>query len=336
MRHMRGTIRHMRGTARHLRENTVRHLRGNNKASKALAAFGALAALAGGSVALSGCGASATLDPIARAAEVSSQQSGAQIAMRMQFSGAALPGSSMTITAQGSIDEREKSGEMTMNLSGVPGIASLPGGGSSIQVIYQFPVIYMNMPFLAGKLPEGKTWMKLDLSQAAKSAGIDLSQFSSIGQNDPSQFLSYLRASSGAVVSLGSEKVDGVATTHYSATLQLSHILEHLPGNQQAAAKAALEQLGSSTSGMGGIPANVWVDGQGRVRRMQMSFGGSAASTGAPAGIGGAASAAGISGSITIDYKSYGAVPAIVPPPASQVFDASSLAAGGIQSGTGG
>ncbi len=308
---------------RHMRGNNVRPKAAASRASapaKALATLGALAALAGGGVALSGCGASATLDPIARAAEVSSQQSGAQIAMKMQFSSAALPGGgSMTITAKGSIDEHEKSGQMTMDLSGIPGIASLPGGGSSIQVIYQFPVIYMNMPFLAGKLPEGKTWMKLDLSQAAKSAGVDLSQLSSIGQNDPTQFLSYLRASSGAVVSLGSETVDGVSTTHYSATLQLSKILEQLPGDQQAAAKAALEQLGSSTTGVGGIPVNVWVDTQGRVRRMQMSFGGSA----------------GISGSITIDYKSYGAVPPIVPPPASQVFDASALAASGIQSGGG-
>jgi len=294
--------------------------RAHTNVAKALAALGALAALAGGGVAMSGCGASATLDPIARAAEVTSQQSGAKISMTMKFSSAALPGASdIAITADGYIDERKRSGELTMDLSGIPGISALPGGGSSIQMIFQYPVIYMNMPFVAGKLPEGKTWVKLDISKVAQAAGIDASQFSSIDQSDPTKFLDYLRASSGAVAIVGKETIDGVATTHYSATLQLSRILDRLPDDQQAAAKAALEKLGAAGSSGGaanGIPVDVWVDTQGRVRRMQMSLGGSA---GAAAGV------AGVSGSITIDFKSYGAVPPIVPPPASQVFDASEL-----------
>jgi hypothetical protein len=307
----------------------MRRKRGNttNTAAKALATFGALAALVGGGVAMSGCGASATLDPIARAAEVTSQQSGAKISMTIKVSGAALPGGSdIAITADGYVDERDHSGELNMDLSGIPGFSAVAGSGGTIQMIFQSPVIYMNMPFLAGKLPEGKTWMKIDISKIAQSAGIDTSQLSSLGQNDPTQFLEYLRASSGAVVKLGSETLDGVLTTHYSATLQLSRILDQLPSDEQASAKAALEKLGSS----GTFPVDVWVDAQGRVRRMQMSLSGLGGSTGAAA-----AGVAGIGGSITIDFKSYGAVPPIVPPPASQVFDASALTAAGIKSGGG-
>ena len=47
---------------------------------------------------------------------------------------------------------------------------------------------------------------------------------------------------------LGSQSIDGVPTPHYSATLQMSRILDRLPGGQQAAAKAALEKLGSAGS----------------------------------------------------------------------------------------
>jgi len=298
----------------------------HTRIATALAALAAVGALIAGAVAMSGCGASATLDPIARAAEVSSQQAGAKIAMSMRFNAPALGGgASYAISASGYFDEKARSGEMTMDLAGVPGLSALPGGAGNgqIQMVFLYPVIYMNMPFLAGKLPEGKTWMKLDISKAASAAGIGTSSLSSLEQSDPTKFLDYLRSSSGGVVSLGGATVDGVQTTHYSATLQLSHILASLPGSEQAAAKAALEKLGTA----GAIPVEVWVDAQSRVRRMQMAFSGLGASAGA---------AAGASLSITIDFTSYGPVPPVVAPPASEVFDASALAAAGLQSSAGG
>ncbi len=302
------------------------------KLARAMAALTAAGALIAGTVAVSGCGASATLDPIARAAEVSSQQSGVTLAMSMRFSSPALPAGTYAITASGSFDQRARSGEMTMDLSGVPGFASLGGGGSgAVRMVFLYPTVYMNMPFLAGKLPEGKTWMKLDLTKAAAAAGLDASSLSSLNQSDPTQFLNYLRGSSGAVVSLGSETVNGVSTTHYQARLQLAHVLDSLPSSEQAAAKAALEKLGA---GAGGIPVDVWIDAQSRVRRMQMSF----TAPGAPTGSATEASggAAGLSVSVTIDFKSYGVVPPVVAPPAGEVFDATAAATAGIQSGTGG
>ncbi len=139
-------------------------------------------------------------------------------------------------------------------------------------MIFQFPVIYVNMPLLASKLPAGKTWMKLDLAKLASKAGIDASQLGSLNQADPTQFLSYLRASSGAVTTVGSEQIGGEPTTHYRATLQLDRVLDRLPDSQRAAARSMLERLGT-----GSIPVDVWVDQQGRLRRMQLSIGGGSA-----------------------------------------------------------
>jgi hypothetical protein len=83
-----------------------------------------------------------------------------------------------------------------------------------------------------------------------------------------------------------------------------------------------LEKLGNA----GAIPVDVWVDAQGRLRRMQMSI---AASV--PAGSAGTAGTSqSFSGAITIDLTSYGPVPPIVAPPSSQVLDASALATGGL------
>jgi hypothetical protein len=303
----------------------MRTKRSTTKLARSLAALGALAAIGAGGVAVSGCGASATLDPIARAAEISSQQSGAKFSLTTQLASSALPGGGFSITANGYLDEHDRSGEMTMDLSGIPGASALPGGGAgTVQMIFQYPVIYMNLPFLAGKLPEGKTWMELDLSKAAQADGIDLSQLSSLDETDPTQFLEYLRASSGGVTTVGRETVDGVPTTHYHATLQLSDILARLPSSAQAAAKSALEKLSDG----GAIPVDVWVDAQGRVRRIQLSLGVSV-----PAGASGGVTGATVSGTTTMDFTSYGPIPAIVPPPAGEVFDATSLAAAGLANG---
>jgi hypothetical protein len=295
-------------------------MRAPTRLAKALLSLTAAGAVSAGAIAMSGCGASAALDPVARAAQVTSNQEGARVAMTMQFSSSALSGG-FAIKADGYLDERHRSGQMTMDLSGLPGLSALGGGTAKVQLIFQYPVIYMNMPFLAGRLPGGKTWMKLDVTKAAKAAGIETSQFSTLGQADPTQFLQYLRGSGGNVTTVGSETLNGVPTTHYRGTLQLSRILEHLPSSEREAAKSALEKLVNG----GSIPVDVWVDGQGRLRRIQMSLG-----VNLPAG---STSGASANGTITVDFTSYGPVPPITAPPASQVFDATAFATGAL-SGT--
>lgn len=292
----------------------------------ALATLLAFASAAAGGVALGGCGASATLDPVARAAEVTSRQSGARFTLSMRFSSAALPGGTFAIDANGYLDERRKAVSMSIDLSHVPGSSQLPGAGAEpVRMIFQYPVIYMDLPFLAGKLPEGKTWVKLDLVKTAQAAGIDLSQLSSVNESDPTQFLAYLRASSGHVSTVGSEKVDGVPSTHYRATLELSRILDRLPDDERAVAKKALERFGGSDS----FPVDVWVDAQGRVRRELLTLSTLAGASGTPGGSGAAGASASVTGSVAVDFTHYGAVPAIVPPPASEVFDEGAAGAQG-------
>jgi hypothetical protein len=287
--------------------------------ARAAALLSVLCALGACAVAIGGCGATATLDPVAKAAEVSSQQQGFRFSMSMQFSSSALPGE-FSVTAHGYIDERKKAGELNIDLSKVPGASSLPGGGlGTVQMIFQFPVFYMHMPFLDGRLPAGKSWMKLDLSKLSGVAGIDASQLSSsFNEADAGQFLDFLRGSSGDVKAVGEESIDGAPTTHYTAILQLDRVLERLPSDERAAVKSTLEKLGEQSA----IPVDVWIDRKSRVRRIQMSLGlnvpGGAASSTVPSGTS-------VNGTITMDFTNYGPVPPIVPPPASAVFDASGL-----------
>jgi hypothetical protein len=300
------------------------------RASRGVPTLLALAALVGVGALLSGCGASATLDPVARAAEVSSQQTGVRFSLSMHISASGLPASGAGITASGYFNQRESSGEMTMNLAGLSalgGSSEALGGLEHMQMIFKYPVVYVGLPGLADKLPEGKTWMKLDLTQLAKEHGVKLPQLSSLDQTNPAEFLRYLRASGGDVTALGSESVDGVPTTHYRVMLSLSRILESYPASDRTAMRSALSALGSS----GSIPAEVWVDHQNRVRRMRMSFNVPVPSAEAQAG----ATPGSVGASMTMDFTSYGAVPPVSLPPASEVFDASALMGAGL-SGAGG
>jgi hypothetical protein len=275
---------------------------------RVICALAGAGALVGAGVAVSGCGASATLDPIAQAAEVTSHQVGAHLSFSEQLSAPQLP-SPVQVTASGYIAWRQRAETLNMSFSGVPGLSG-SGEASSAQMVFVYPMFYMHLPALAEHLPEGKAWMQVDVQKAAQAAGVSSSELSSPSQWDPSQFLSYLRASAGSIVPVDKETLDGTLTTHYRVNLQVSHIVEHVPSEQQAAARAALEKLGIA----GELPVEVWIDSQGRVRRELLSFNGGTA---------------GLSGTITVDFTSFGPVPPVSAPPANEVFDATSAGSAG-------
>jgi hypothetical protein len=173
-----------------------------------------------------------------------------------------------------------------------------------VEAVFIYPRLYMRMPFLADKLPEGKSWMKIDMSKLAGATGSgSLPQALSLGQAEPTQFLMYLRASSGQVRKIGAQPLDGASTTHYRTTLRLSSVLGRLPLGDRAAAKTMLSHAG----GAGSVPIDVWIDKQRRVRRIQMSLELAGAVSG-PA-------------TIAIEFTNYGPVPTISAPKESEVVD---------------
>jgi hypothetical protein len=102
--------------------------------------------------------------------------------------------------------------------------------------------------------------------------GIDFSALSSPGaSSDPSQLLSFLRATSGQVTRIGAEQVQGLPTTHYRGTIDYDKYASRVAPAQRAAASqsvAALERLSGTHSQV----VNVWIDRQHRVRREELTF----------------------------------------------------------------
>jgi hypothetical protein len=285
------------------------------------------AALSGSLIA--GCGSSSVsgvVDPVARAATVSNHAPGERIKLLMHLSTPALP-TPIVATGDGAFDVANRSGSfnLAMNFGNIPQLTQVLGSSTiRIQEIVNGLTIYLKLPEALSRNPalHGKPWLKINLATIGQSVGVPglSSLLSNPTSSDPSQFLRYLRATSGGVTKVGTQTVDGFQTTEYRAKIALSRVPNGFPAASRAQVRktiAALEQLAHVRL----LPMNVWVDGQHLVRRMNFSF--DETVTGQT-----------LAASVQIDIPQYGPQPSPQPPPAGQVAD---LTGGlGMSSGSGG
>lgn len=266
----------------------------------------------------SGCGSSATLDPVAQAAEVTSHAGGAHIALTANVSANGLS-APFTVRGEGFFNYRTQEGAMTIDMSGLPavGAASLPGG-LRMEEMFKASSIYVASPLFAGKLPGGAHWIKLNLARVGQSLGFNLQQLA-VGQSNPAQILEYLKASGGSVTPVGHEVVRGVSSTHYKATIDLRKAADVVPSGNRAQLHAALTKLIAQT-GVSNLPVDVWVDAAGLVRRMTISLTLPAA-------------AQTLKMQMTVELFGFGATPPVTPPAKGDVYDATHSALAGLGAG---
>lgn len=279
-----------------------------------------LLACGAGGLVLGGCGAASVVDPVARAADVSNAAPGMRLTMTAQISAGPLP-APIVMNGQGAVEIPTHTGTFsaTMHLPNLPQLTHALGS-STLQVneVFSGTTIYMKVPSALAKHVPGKPWLKLDLSKTASAAGIPgLSTLTNNpASNDPSQFLRYLRATSGGVTKVGTATVDGFATTHYRGQIKLDRVPSTFPAASRAQARqaiAALEQVAQLKV----LPFDVWIDQHQLVRRMQFAYQATVAGQS-------------VREAFTIDFPQYGPQPAPTLPPASQVtaITASSLGGG--------
>lgn len=250
----------------------------------------------------SGCGSGGALsfDPVASAATKTQQAGTFQFDFKADIT---MLGQKLSFNGSGVSDTVNGAAKMTFDFSGLP--AAMTKNGSTVEAIIVDKQMYMQMPFLENRLPAGKQWFKVDVGQALKATGTD--PMSSLGATDPQQWVQQLLAS-GETQSIGTDSVQGEQMTHYRTQIDPSN-LDQVPAGERDAAKKALQQLGLSA-----FPVDVWVDGQGLLRRISLSL-----QLGKP-GAGGS-----MAMTMTMDLSQFGAAVSITAPPADQVFDATSL-----------
>jgi hypothetical protein len=242
-----------------------------------LGLFALVAALA------AGCGgteapsvSSPALRSLAQAARSTEQAGSYRFDLSMTMS---LPGQQqeIEITAEGAVDEAGRQAAMTMDFGSLAdafgGFGGLSEEGLEMELRFDWPVMYMRMPFLAGKLPDGKEWVSVDIDAFAKQQGVQLPGVGSFGQSDPSAFLDFLKAANGDLRRLGTEKIDGVRTTHYLAKIDLGELAKTLPAAQRKQLKPALDQLEQLTGNGTVAPlVDAWVGDDRMLRRFAMTF----------------------------------------------------------------
>jgi hypothetical protein len=180
------------------------------------------------------------------------------------------PSGSITIAGRGAFDYRRQAGRMTMDMGSMLGSLA-PPGSARVDVILDGFVMYMRMPFLTRLIPGGRPWIKMDLEEVGRQAGVDLAALSQVGQSDPTQYLTYLSGASEDVREVGRQSIGGVATTHYHAELDLGKAIEQAPAAVRERARASIEQVEDMLVD-GTMPVDVWIDWRGLPRRMSSSY----------------------------------------------------------------
>jgi hypothetical protein len=210
------------------------------------------------------------------------------------------------VHADGAFDFQAHQGTFTFALA-----------GQTIQAVLIGTVMYENVPQLSA-VTGAKPWLKLDFNTIGQAVGIGgLGNLVQSQSSDPSAGLAFLRGASGAITTVGHEKVRGVDTTHYRMTVELAKAAEQSPVAQQATIRQVIDKLGIAS-----IPVDAWIDGSGRVRRLHQLIDYSGAKLpNIPA------NALPRTVDVTVEYYDFGSPVSVAPPPADQVTDLSEILA---------
>jgi hypothetical protein len=206
-----------------------------------------------------------------------------------------------TVTFDGSLDFSSRAAEYSVDAAAI----GLQGTGK-VRTIVAGGVLYLSLDAVGGVDPSsspdlaGKKWLKLD-PKVFGGGG-------QIGQSDPNGSLDALRGVKGGVKRVGSEKVRGTRTTRYRVSIDADQAVNNAPEDQRDEVRNTVGALGSKT-----IPADVWVDAKGRLRKVRLHVAASSTTT---------------KGSVSFEYFDLGAQLNVEAPPANEVVDFQDLLGG--------
>jgi LppX_LprAFG lipoprotein len=234
-----------------------------------------------------GGGGSGPLDAIAKAAEATQREAGGHALIHATVT---VSDSPEGVTEAGRVVfENDGRARGTLQIRG-----HTTGRRAKVQVIADGTVSYASSAQIP--LPEGRKWAKVDLSSADSSSSLP-------ADGGPKEGLKLLERMDGAE-EIGKEDIRGVATTRYRGTLPVSE--KEVFGVEVQVSPPEVE---------------VWIDAQGRVRRMAVTI------TGSIAGEEGSTTT-----DITMDFLDFGPVPKIELPKQDEIYDATGRVESNVRS----
>jgi hypothetical protein len=233
-------------------------------------------------------------NPVAAAAEATADSSGFRMSMTMSAQGS----EPFSMSGTGVMNGEAKQAEFEFNARGgtSTGVRNL-----TIKEVVDDLDVYMNMGNVTASLGSTKPWILIRADAFAGMLGGDSGGLIAGMNASPQQQLESLESASESVTEVGHEQVGGVATTHYTAVIDMEKALDEV---RDRAGKLG-DLLANSMQDVGNPTVDVWIDGQGLLRRETSVM--SLPQLGAV--------------SMTMDFTDYGIHPKIDVPPESEVYD---------------
>ena len=247
-----------------------------------------------------GSGGSLALDPVASAANRTLDKGTGRFDLQTAFTLPLL--GRATVSGEGSFDNAKQAMDVTLNVNGIG--AGMP---TSVKLRLLQQAMYVQLDGLpaGGQLPNGKSWVKVDLERALKKLGVDLANLG-VGQS-PTGVLAQLRGSTNTQ-KVGTETIDGVRTTHYRGTVDVQDALDQATAKERKTLQRLLDEAKAHGVDATSTTFDVWVGDDGLVRRLTQRVGSV--------------------GHLTITFSDYGEPVHIEAPAADATVDLSDLSPG--------
>lgn len=237
----------------------------------------------------------------AQALTKTSQKTGQSASFRADITVAGTGSRAFTVRADGQFRLRPalafsgRLNEFSQNGQQIPGIAG--------QAVFTGNVLYAKSPRIA-QMAGGKPWVKLDLDRAQQRTGIDFARIvKQVERVNPAELTKMFTASDDAR-KVGTEKIDGVETVHYTGSVTVREALERVDPARRDDLRRALPKDANER-----INFDVWLDKDQLPRKLVVKGQGDQ----------------GEHVTLTILGSDYGKSVTVQAPPADQVGDISGL-----------
>ena len=239
--------------------------RSRRRAWLILASVFVVSAVAFGAVALGRDNTAVPASALAAAAARTEATKTAHVEMTM-----ALPigGSTQPINVTGGVDFANSVTRFQMDMSSLIPKGSVASAEATIDMVSKGLVIYMKSPTFDALTKKKDAWVKLDYGAViAKQSGVDLNNFMSQQGRDPSQMLKTLKDKAKSIVEVGKDDLRGVATTHYTVTLDVAEMYR---SSGAVVDEQKLAELVKQMNG-GVVTEDVWIGSDQYVRKLVMT-----------------------------------------------------------------
>ncbi|MFC8140352.1 DUF1396 domain-containing protein [Streptomyces paradoxus] len=144
------------------------------------------------------------------------------------------------------------------------------GGGETVEIRLVDKAMYLGGGAEMAKEMDGKRWLKFDLSGSDAAKDLDKMGSTSQAEQNPAAESTFLTGAKD-VKKVGSEKVDGVETTHYTGTVTLADLRASLKDSKAETREQREKSIKQYEKlGVDKLTMDMWVDGEDHTKQFRM------------------------------------------------------------------